>query len=203
MAEEEDRPLNTKQKVFADEYLIDLNATRAAIRAGYSEKTARTIAAKLLAKANVSKYIAGLKANRAEKTGIDAAYILALLKSIVETDITQTIRLSREEMDALPKEVRRLVTHVKRETVDDIDEAEAGQAVKGLSNELDDTFSFSVEDHPQKELFTLSFIDKTKAIESLSRHVGFYEEDNAQKSKMKLSVEEEITDVKITITKAK
>ena len=45
--------LTAKQQRFCDEYLIDLNATQAAIRAGYSEKNARNIASENLAKPNI------------------------------------------------------------------------------------------------------------------------------------------------------
>ena len=49
--------LTPKQQRFVDEYLIDLNATQAAIRAGYSEKTARDIGCENLAKPNIAKVI--------------------------------------------------------------------------------------------------------------------------------------------------
>ena len=49
--------MTAKQKRFCDEYLIDLNATQAAIRAGYSEKNARNIASENLAKPNIKEYI--------------------------------------------------------------------------------------------------------------------------------------------------
>lgn len=49
--------MTAKQQRFCDEYLIDLNATQAAIRAGYSEKNARNIASENLAKPNIQKYI--------------------------------------------------------------------------------------------------------------------------------------------------
>lgn len=49
--------LTPKQQRFVDEYLIDLNATQAAIRAGYSEKTAKVIAAQNLSKLNVQEAI--------------------------------------------------------------------------------------------------------------------------------------------------
>lgn len=54
--------LNEKQKKFCNEYLIDLNATQAAIRAGYSEKTARSIANENLTKPDIQKYIQDLQA---------------------------------------------------------------------------------------------------------------------------------------------
>lgn len=49
--------MTAKQQRFCDEYLIDLNATQAAIRAGYSEKNARNIASENLAKPNIKEYI--------------------------------------------------------------------------------------------------------------------------------------------------
>lgn len=49
--------MTEKQKRFCDEYLIDLNATQAAIKAGYSSKSARAVASRLLTDANVKSYI--------------------------------------------------------------------------------------------------------------------------------------------------
>lgn len=49
--------LTPKQQLFCDEYLIDLNATQAAIRAGYSEKTAKQIGQENLSKPDLKKYI--------------------------------------------------------------------------------------------------------------------------------------------------
>lgn len=49
--------LNIKQKMFADEYLVCLNATESAIKAGYSEKTAYSIGQRLLKKVEVKNYI--------------------------------------------------------------------------------------------------------------------------------------------------
>jgi phage terminase small subunit len=52
-----DVELTDKQRVFVDEYLVDMNGTRAAIRAGYSEKSAREIASQNLTKLNIQKAI--------------------------------------------------------------------------------------------------------------------------------------------------
>lgn len=52
-----EKKLTAKQQRFCDEYLIDMNATQAAIRAGYSEKTAAVIAAENIRKPNIRKYI--------------------------------------------------------------------------------------------------------------------------------------------------
>jgi len=68
--------LTDKQKIFCEEYLIDLNATQSAIRAGYSEKTAKQIGTENLSKPVLSEYIAELKAKRSESTAINAAWVL-------------------------------------------------------------------------------------------------------------------------------
>jgi len=68
--------LTAKQEMFCREYLIDLNATQAAIRAGYSTKTAKEQAAQHLSKLNIQCRIAELKAEREERIQIDADYVL-------------------------------------------------------------------------------------------------------------------------------
>lgn len=80
--------LTAKQKQFCKEYLIDLNATQAAIRAGYSEKTARTIAAQNLAKLNITEYIKELMAKRSEKVEIDAEWVLEQAVDMFKTSKT-------------------------------------------------------------------------------------------------------------------
>lgn len=89
--------LTDKQELFAREYLKDLNATQAAIRAGYSEKTANEQASRLLANVNVQTLVAELKATRVERTGIDAAYVLRRLVEIDQMDVLD-ILLSNGEL---------------------------------------------------------------------------------------------------------
>ena len=62
--------LTAKQKKFCDEYLIDLNATQAAIRAGYSEKTADVIGCENLIKPNIKEYIKKKQSKLEKKTDI-------------------------------------------------------------------------------------------------------------------------------------
>ena len=79
--------LTPKQQRFVDEYLIDLNATQAAIRAGYSEKTAKEIGSENLTKPNIAKAIEEAQNKRAEQTQIDAAYVLKRLIEIDQMDV--------------------------------------------------------------------------------------------------------------------
>ena len=78
--------LTEKQKRFCEEYLIDLNATQAAIRAGYAEKTARVIAAQNLSKLNIQQYIAGLRDAQAERAGITSDFVVAELYRVAASD---------------------------------------------------------------------------------------------------------------------
>lgn len=89
--------LTDKQELFAREYLKDLNATQAAIRAGYSEKTARSQANRLLTNVDIENRIAELKASRNEEVGIDAAYVLKRLVEIDQMDVLD-ILLSNGEL---------------------------------------------------------------------------------------------------------
>lgn len=78
--------LNKKQQTFVDEFLIDLNATQAAIRAGYSEKTAGQIGDENLKKPEIATAIREAQDARAERTKIDADYVLKRLGDIDQMD---------------------------------------------------------------------------------------------------------------------
>lgn len=79
--------LTPKQQRFVEEYLIDLNATQAAIRAGYSEKTAKSIGQENLTKPDIQKAIEEAQNKRQEQTQIDAAYVLKRLVEIDQMDV--------------------------------------------------------------------------------------------------------------------
>ena len=76
------RKLSPKQAAFVAEYLIDLNATQAAIRAGYSEKSAARISVELLNKTQVRKAIEKAQARRAEKVERTALDVLKDIQSV-------------------------------------------------------------------------------------------------------------------------
>lgn len=71
--------LSPKQQRFCDEYLIDLNATQAAIRAGYAPGSAEVTGCRLLSNAKVKGAVSALQAKRADATGVDADYVLSRL----------------------------------------------------------------------------------------------------------------------------
>ncbi|HDL7825599.1 TPA: terminase small subunit [Yersinia enterocolitica] len=91
--------LTDKQELFAREYLKDLNATQAAIRAGYSEKTARKIGSENLTKPDIAERIIELKDVRNEEVGIDAAYVL---RRLVEIDQMDVLDIMTDDMSIKP-----------------------------------------------------------------------------------------------------
>lgn len=76
--------LTSKQEAFCQEYLIDFNATQSAIRAGYSEESAKQIGSDLLSKHDISARIDALKAERSARTDISADFVLSGLKEVAE-----------------------------------------------------------------------------------------------------------------------
>lgn len=81
--------MTDKQKRFCEEYLIDLNATKAALRAGYSEKTAGSIGCENLMKPEISEYIEKLRAEQSKRTGITADRVLAELSKLGFADMAE------------------------------------------------------------------------------------------------------------------
>lgn len=88
--------LTDKQEMFCREYLIDLNATQAAIRAGYSEKNANRIAARNLSKLDIQNRIAELKTKRNEYVGVYVDYVLLRLVEIDQMDVLDILNSTGE-----------------------------------------------------------------------------------------------------------
>ena len=83
--------LNAKQEAFCREYIIDLNATQAAIRAGYSERTAQEQSSRLLSNVIVSDRVAELMRERSSRVRIDADYVLNRLAEIDQMDVADIL----------------------------------------------------------------------------------------------------------------
>ena len=83
--------LTDKQRAFVAEYLVDLNGTQAAIRAGYSERTANEQAARLLTNVSVAAAVAEAQAKRAERTELTQDRVLEELKRIAFGDLRDAV----------------------------------------------------------------------------------------------------------------
>lgn len=106
--------LTDKQEMFCREYLIDLNATQAAIRAGYSVKTANRTASENLSKLDIQNRIAELKNKRNDDVGINAAYVLRRLVEIDKMDVADILRpdMSFKPIPEWPETWRRYIVSV-------------------------------------------------------------------------------------------
>lgn len=106
--------LTPKQQSFVDEYLIDRNGTQAAIRAGYSERTANEQASRLLANVNVKAVIGDRVADLNEKTTIDATYVRERLAEIDQMDVLDimTDDLGIKPLKEWPKIWRQMISGI-------------------------------------------------------------------------------------------
>ncbi len=105
--------MTAKQQRFCDEYLIDLNATQAAIRAGYSEKTARVIAAENLSKPNIQEYISDRMAEKEAALIASQDEVLKYFTSVMRGEsrssvLARTVEGSEEVIEKPPDEKERL-----------------------------------------------------------------------------------------------
>ena len=101
--------MTPKQKRFCDEYLIDLNATQAAIRAGYTEKYAHTNVTKLLQNTTVKEYIAERMAEKESELIADQDEVLKYLTSVMrgksqsEVIVVEGVGMGESEARAMQK----------------------------------------------------------------------------------------------------
>jgi len=87
--------MTAKQQRFVQEYLIDLNATRAAVRAGYSPRNAPSIASRLVKKSQVSAAIQQEMARRADRTQLTADSVLREYARIAFANLTDYVEFGR------------------------------------------------------------------------------------------------------------
>lgn len=106
-----DVPLNKKQLRFVDEYLIDLNGKQAAIRAGYSPRTAEMQASRLLSKDKVKAAVQERMDKRSERTEITQDRVLKEIARIAFLDIRQAFNERGEllEIPDMPEDVARAI----------------------------------------------------------------------------------------------
>ena len=115
--------LTAKQEAFCEEYLIDLNATQAAIRAGYSEDTAAVIGCENLTKPNVAELIANLKEERSNRVSVSADDVLKDLLYLKD------VCLGKEEITVTDSDGSLTTTKVFKE-------AGANKALESLGKHL-------------------------------------------------------------------
>ena len=83
--------LTAKQARFVEEYLIDLNATQAAIRAGYSQRTARQVGAENLTKPVIASAISAAQSARSKRVNVNADWVLSRLTEEATADLADIL----------------------------------------------------------------------------------------------------------------
>ncbi|WP_286894994.1 MULTISPECIES: terminase small subunit [Sphingobacterium] len=133
MSEESKNRLTPKQQLFVDNYLIHFNATRAAIQAGYSEKTAYSIGNENLKKPEISTLIdARLKESR-----MDSDQVMKMMKDIAGSNINDYMKIvQRERTKLVPKSLHLLIQRKKL----DIKRHAMYLDRKGLTDDLRDKY---------------------------------------------------------------
>jgi phage terminase small subunit len=155
--------LTAKQQLFVDEYLIDLNATQAAIRAGYSERTARKIGNENLTKPDIAKKIQEAMNNRSKRTEITADMVLKEYAKLGFSNIT----------DYLSVEVK-LVTVDRDSEGKPITELQQVVSIFETDMVPEDKMRAVAEIKQTKEGIALKLHDKKGALDSMARHLGMF-----------------------------
>lgn len=145
--------LTEKQKKFVDEYLVDLNATQAAIRAGYSKKTARSIGQRLLTKVDVQSYVKEKQKDLQERTSIRQEDVLKELATIGFAKITDFVGIS--DGYVIPKDT----ADMPKDKIGAIASIEAGR--DGVKIKLN---------------------SKLDALEKIGRHLGMFNSNQSQET---------------------
>lgn len=93
--------LTARQERFVEEYMIDLDAKNAAIRAGYSARSAKTLGPRLTKMKNVAARIEEEKAKRARRTGITAERVLRELAQLAFFDASKCLGMLNGDMEKM------------------------------------------------------------------------------------------------------
>ena len=140
--------LTEKQQRFIDEYLIDLNATQAAVRAGYSAKTAESQGSRMLRNVKVQQAIAEEMAERSKRTGINQDRVVLELARIAFVRMTDIVDSNGKIKDTA--------------TDDDLSCIES---IKYKHSDTDTGYSVERE---------VKISSKLKALELLGKHLGMW-----------------------------
>ena len=156
--------LTAKQQRFVDEYLTDLNATQAAIRAGYSEKTARSISNENMTKPDIQAAIAKGMQARSGRTEITQDMVLRELAKIGFSDIRKVVRWGETQVRMIDGEDDGPEDMVPYHGLALID-----------STEIDDNTAGAIAEVSQgRDGLKVKLHDKKGALVDIGRHLGMF-----------------------------
>lgn len=143
--------LTDKQKRFVEQYLVDLNATQAAVRAGYSERTACEQGSRLLANVKVRAAIEAAQGKRSERTAITADMVLKEFARIAFADLRLSSTWTESALTLIPSD----------DLDDDAAAAISEVSIKEISGNMSNSKTVKIKHH-----------DKVRALEFLAEHLG-------------------------------
>ncbi len=165
--------LTVKETAFVREYLIDLNATQAMIRAGYSARSAGVQAVEIMAKPRVKAALESAMAARAEKTGLTAERVLQEIQTMAFYDPADLVAIMRElGPDDEPDENDGIVEVGGRRYV--LEGIHGPLAIRKLPEGIRRAIVGWGYDRNQN--FTIKLADKSKALDQLARHLSLYKD---------------------------
>ncbi|MBN7822180.1 terminase small subunit [Bowmanella yangjiangensis] len=153
--------LTPKQRRFVDEYLIDLNATQAAIRAKYSARTAASIGEENLRKPEIAEAIHQRMKDREKRTEITQDMVLRELAKIGFSDIRKAVKWGETELRVSEGEEGDLMPY-------------HGLSLVGSDQIDDDTAAAISEVSEGREGLKVKFHDKKGALVEIARHLGMF-----------------------------
>jgi len=154
--------LTPKQEQFCQEYLIDLNGTRAAVRAGYSARSATYTAADLFALPHVKERIDELMQTRAKRTEISQDFVINKLYDIVNEDIKNYVSFK-------PRKVKVTDRKTGKET-----EIETGAEITVRDSDTVDTHNIAEISVSKYGNFKLKLSNRESALLLLAKHLGMF-----------------------------
>lgn len=204
LSDEKPHVLSPKEERFCQEYLVDLNATQAAIRAGYTGDTIRQTAHKLLTKGYIQRRVQVLKDERSQRTKITADMVLQELAHIGFARVTDFVKVEvRKEEIIVPKKKK---YKGEKEVDEDDDIEEALPEIVETSYKIVDVFETDTINQDKiralasikqgKNGIEVKIHDKTKALELIGRHLGMWND------KLKVDADEELKSLFKTIASA-
>ena len=154
--------MTPKQARFVDEYLIDLNATQAAIRAGYSAKTAESMASRLLRNVKVQESISKRMKDREKRTEITQDMVLRELAKIGFADIRKAVKWGDGVAVVDPETGEAVISN--------------GIALIGSGQIDDDTAAAIAEVSQTQQGLKIKLHDKKGALVDIGRHIGMFKD---------------------------
>lgn len=162
MINPEDKELTPKEELFVHRYIVDFNGAASAREVGYSENSAKEIAAELLTKPHIQRRLKEIQKHLSDKNDNLAQQVIDELKKVGFSNIQDFLGASNEikDISTLDRDKAAVISSIKKSKT---------------------TFGDDEGNEGEKETVEFKMWDKLNALEKLGKHLGIFEADNKQK----------------------